>query len=262
MRKIYPSDLTGGEWEYLAKVLPKQSKLGRPAKYDKVTILNAIFYVARTGCAWRYLPTNYPPWKTVYHYFRQWRVCGVWKRIHAQLRRLVRKRVCKQPQASLAILDSQSVKTTDAAKPGTVGYDAGKKITGRKRHILVDTLGTVLVAVVHSANISETAGARLVLENLVRRFWRLKKVIVGYQASLPEWTAQLERWRRVTVEWVLRDPNQKGFAALPKRWIVERTFGWLIKHRRLSKDYEALPETSEVMIYVVMIRLMVRRLST
>jgi putative transposase len=263
MRKHYPSDLTDGEWEYLTKILPKQSKKGRPATHSRRDILNAIFYLTRTGCAWRYLPKEYPPWKTVYHYFRKWRVDGVWKRVNKQLRRLLRKRKNKHPQASLAILDSRSVKTTDVAKADTVGYDSGKKVKGRKHHILVDTLGLVIAVVVHAANISETAGARLVLEALKNRFWRLKKVIVdgGYQASLPEWAAGLERWRKVIVEWVLREPDQKGFAVLPKRWIVERTFGWMSKHRRLSKDYEALAETSEAMIYVVMIRVMVSQLS-
>ena len=264
MCKQYPSDLTDGEWEYLTAVLPKQSKNGRPADHSRRSIVNAIFYLARAGCAWRYLPREYPPWKTVYHYFRKWRVDGVWEQVHERLRRLIRKRENKHPQASLAILDSQTVKTTDVAKAETVGYDAGKKTKGRKRHLLVDTLGLVIAVVVHAANISETAGARQVLAVLENGLWRLKKIIVdgGYKESLPEWVAALDRWRKVSVEWVARDPEQKGFAVLPKRWIVERTFGWLIKHRRLAKDYEVLPETSQAMVYVVMIRLMVTRLST
>ena len=260
-KRIYPSDLTDGEWQYLKRCLPKQNQFGRPRTHARREIVNAIFYLVRTGCAWRYLPRDYPCWKTVYHYFRQWRKSGRWQRINQRLRRMLRKRAGKQAQASAAILDSQSTKTTDVAREET-GYDAGKRVKGRKRHILVDTLGLLMVVVVHAANVSETAGARLVLTKLERRFWRLRLIWLdgGYMDSLLAWVTTLARWRKVRIEQVTRSDEQKGFVVLPKRWIVERTFGWLIKHRRLSKDYEALCETSEAMVYAAMIRLMLARL--
>ncbi len=139
-KRIYPSDLTDGEWQYLKRCLPKQKQTGRPPIYARRTIANAIFYVVRTGCAWRYLPQDYPKWKTVYHYFREWRLSGLWKRINKRLRRRLRKRGGKQAQSSAAILDSQSTKTTDTAREET-GFEACKRFKGRKRHILVDTLG-------------------------------------------------------------------------------------------------------------------------
>lgn len=260
-KRIYPSDLSDGEYQFLKKCLPTQKRGGRPAKYERREILNAIFYLVRTGCAWRYLPTDFPHWKTVYHYFRLWRKAGRWRRINDRLRRLLRKRDGRHTQASAAILDSQSSKTTDTARE-QVGFDAGKRVKGRKRHILVDTLGLLMMVVVHAANISETAGARLVLSNLEQRFWRLKLIWLdgGYMNSLFEWVKTLLRWRGIRIEQVKRSETQKGFVVLPKRWIVERTFGWLSKQRRLSKDYEALRETSEAMIYVAMIRLMLARL--
>lgn len=261
-KRIYPSDLSDGEWQYLKKCLPKQKHFGRPHKHERRAILNAIFYVVRTGCAWRYVPRDYPPWKTVYHYFREFRQSGIWRKLNKRLRRMVRKRVGRAAQSSVGILDSQSVKTVDTAAEAT-GFDSGKRVKGRKRHILCDSLGLLIVVIVHAAHISETAGARLVLAELARRWWRLRLVWLdgGYKSSLSDWLASLKRWRKVRLEWVRRMEGEKGFHVLPKRWIVERTFGWLNKHRRLSKDYETLTETSEAMVYVAMIRLMLARLN-
>lgn len=262
-KRIYPSDLSDGEWKYLKKCLPKQKAGGRPKKYQRREILNAIFYLIRTGCAWRYLPRDYPCWKTVYHYFRDWRLSGVWYKINHRLRRIVRKRAGKHRQASAAILDSQSVKTTDTVREET-GFDAGKKVKGRKRHILVDTLGLLMVVCVHAASVSETAGGRRVLAELEYQFWRLRVIWLdgGYKDSLFQWIEQLARWRKIRLEQVKRSDEQKGFQVLPKRWIVERTFAWLSKQRRLSKDYESLCDTSEAMVQVAMIRLMLARLDT
>ncbi len=261
--KKYPSDLSDGEWQYLKKCLPKQKRFGRPPKHQRREILNAIFYLLRTGCAWRYVPTDYPCWKTVYHYFREFRVAGVWRKVNKRLRRLLRKRAGKQAQSSVAILDSQSTKTTDCARE-EVGFDSGKRIKGRKRHILVDSLGLLIHVVVHAASISETAGARLVLQELMERWWRLKLIWLdgGYKNSLAEWIVGVKRWRKIKLEWVRRLEGETGFHILPKRWIVERTFGWLSKHRRLSKDYESLCVTSEAMVHAAMIRLMLARLDS
>lgn len=263
MSKIYPSDLSDGEYKFLKKYLPKQKRGGRPPKYQRREILNACFYLVRTGCAWRYLPSDYPHWKTVYHYFREWRISGVWYQINHRIRRMVRKRAGKQAQATAAVLDSQSVKTADCARE-EVGFDSGKKVKGRKRHILVDTLGLLMVVCVHAANISETARGRRVLSELEYQFWRLKLIWLdgGYMDSLFEWIKTLSRWRQIRIEQIKRSDNQKGFQVLPKRWIVERTFGWLSKQRRLSKDYESLCDTSEAMVQVAMIRLMLARLDS
>ena len=262
-KRIYPSDLSGGEYKFLKKCLPKQKNFGRPSRHTRREILNGIFYLLRTGCAWRYLPRDYPPWQTVYHYFRVWRKAAWWKTANKRLRRLLRLKSGRSNQSRVGIIDSQSAKTVDTAREA-VSFDGGKKGTGRKRHLLVDSLGLVITVVVHAAGISETAGARAVLQELIGRWWRLKLIWLdgGYKNSLIEWIKGLKRWREVTLEWVLRLEGEKGFKLLPKRWIVERTSGWLSKQRRLSKDYEALGETSEAMIYAAMIRLMVARLDS
>jgi len=223
--------------------------------------VNASLYVARTGCAWRYLPRDYPPWKTVYGYFRQWRINGLWERIHDAPRAAVRQAEGRHRQPSAAILDSRSVKTTDRGVPER-GYDAGKNVNGRKRHLLVDTIGLLLIVVVHAASTQDRDGAKLVLERLRHRFSRLRLVWAdgGYGGALVEWVRSLRTRNTVRLEIVRRSDDAKGFVVLPRCWVVERTFTWLGLHRRMSKDYEALPETSETFIRVAMIALMLQRL--
>ncbi len=259
-RQPYPTDLSEAEWHRLAPLVPRRKAGGRPPKYPRREILNAILYLVRTGCAWRLLPHDLPSWRIVYHYFRLWKLQGVWKRIHERLRKWLRRRERRHLQASAAILDSQSVKTTE--RGGEHGYDAGKKINGRKRHILVDTLGLLIIACVTAASTQDRDGARLVLKMLAHQCIRLRLIWAdgSYAGELIEWVRQLRTRRRVKLEIVRRGDAQKGFVVLPKRWIVERTFGWLNRCRRLSKDYEYLTETSEAMIHVAMINLMVRRL--
>lgn len=256
-RQPYPTDLSDVEWQRIEPHLPAPKPGGRPRVHSLREILNAIFYIVRSGCTWRMLPHDLPPWKTVYHYFRLWRKDGTWERINSALREEVRVAAGREPEPSAAVLDSQSVKTTET--PGVRGYDAGKKVNGRKRHLLVDTLGLLLMVIVHAANIQDRDGAKLLLEKARRRFPRLRLIWAdgGYTGKLIDWVKTVCHW---VLEIVKRRDDVKGFQVLPHRWVVERTFGWLGRYRRLSKDYEGLPESSEAMIYIAMIHLMVRRL--
>jgi putative transposase len=256
-RQPYPTDLSDVEWQRIEPYLPAPKFRGRPREHSLREILNAIFYIVRSGCTWRMLPHDLPPWKTVYHYFRLWRKDGTWERINSALRVEVRVAAGREPEPSAAVMDSQTVKTTET--PGVRGYDAGKKVNGRKRHLLVDTLGLVLMVIVHAANIQDRDGAKLLLERVQGRFPRLRLIWAdgGYAGKLIDWVKTVFRW---VLEIVKRSDDVKGFQVLPHRWVVERTFGWLGRYRRLSKDYEGLPESSEAMIYIAMIHLMVRRL--
>jgi putative transposase len=223
-------------------------------------VVNAILYMIWTGCPWRQLPHDFPPSGTVWDYFRAWRIDGTWTCTHDKLREMVRVKAGKDPQPSAAIIDTQTVKTTEQGGPR--GYDAGKNITGRKRHLVVDTLGLVLVVIVHSANIQDRDGAHLPLEKMVGYFSRLQVIFAdgGYAGKLIEWVACIFE-SRVRLEIVPKLEGQHEFKVLRWRWIVERTFGWLGRYRRLSKDYERLPETSENWIRIAMTNVMLRRLA-
>jgi putative transposase len=257
MSEQYPSDLTDGQWQVLRGLLPQPAKRGRRPICRRL-ILNAILYVNRTGCQWRALPHEFPKWKTVYTIFWRWRRDGVWQRIHEALCRRVRQHSGKKPTPSVAIVDSQSIRTAEGGEER--GYDAGKKITGRKRHLAVDTLGLVWAVVVHGAYWQDHDGACLVFQKLTV-FGRLR-VLFADSASgrngLPQWVKETFGW---ILQTVLRPVGTKGFVVLPKRWIVERTFAWLARYRRHSKDYERNTESSEAMIYLSMIALMSRRLA-
>jgi transposase len=266
MRAItsYPSDLSEGEWEIISDLLPAPEKLGRPRSVDMQAVVNAIFYILYAGCAWRMLPHDFPAWQTVYYYFRRWREDGTWEHLNAKLQQWVRVSENRHPLPSAAIIDSQSVKYA-APHRESVGFDGGKKVNGRKRHILVDTLGLVLMVVVTAASCSEREGARKLLARLAQR----KQYICNRLARI--WTdagysgEKLMRWVRDVYLFVLEvtshPANSKEFVPVPKRWVVERTFGWFNNWRRLSKDYEVLPETAEAFIYVGMVRLMLKRLA-
>ena len=262
-RTVYASDLNDSEWRHLEPLVPHPKPGGRPPKHSRREILNGIFYVTRSGCAWHLLPHDLPAWRTVYHYFWSWRRSGVWQVIHDSLRELVRLAAGRNPEPSAAVLDSQSVKTTEQG--GVRGYDGGKQVNGRKRHILVDTMGLVLLVVVTAANVQDQKGTRLLLAALATRFRRVRLLWAdGSYAGLPlkSWVRGLRKWCKVKLEIVRKPKGQQGFAVLPFRWIVERTFSWLGKQRRLKCDYERFPKTIAALIHIAMIRLMVRRLVT
>lgn len=258
-RTNYPSDLNEGQWQIIRPLLPKRAKRGRKP-IDRREIINAILYVNRTGCQWRAVPHEFPKWKTVYNIFWQWRNNGLWQEIHDKLREQVRQAEGKKKTPTAAIIDSQSVKTTEVGGEER-GYDAGKNISGRKRHIVVDTLGLILAVVVHAANQQDNDGACLVLYSLWEKMKRIRVIFADSaygRNDLPDFVKQTLGF---IIELVKRPRGTKGFKVLPKRWIVERTFAWLGRCRRHSKDYERNPASSEAMIYISMINLMSRRLA-
>src|SRR5436309_3545384 len=254
----YPSDVTDEQWALLRPYLSRRStKVGHPVTVDRRAVVNAIFYILRTGCQWRLLPHDFPPWGTVSSQFYRWRKSGLWERIHHTLYGRVREAAGKRPRPTAAIIDSQSVKTTEQG--GAKGYDAGKKVNGRKRHILVDTLGLLLFVKVTGANIQDRDGAKQVLDEVKERMPRLYLIWAdgGYRGKLIQWVATTCLW---LLQVVKRNDEVKGFVVLPRRWVVERTFAWLCRNRRLSKVYERACESSESFIYLAMIHLMVKRL--
>lgn len=258
-RKPYPSDVTDEQWALLEPLIPPARPGGRPRKVDVREVVNALFYRNRNGCGWRALPHDFPPWKTVYNYFEAWQWDGTWETLLATLREEVRLAAGRQATPRIAVMDSQSVKGTEAG--GARGYDGGKKVTGRKRHIAVDTMGLLLAVIVTAASVPDAVGARAVLKCLTRRAFPRLEVMRADSAygkyGLPAWVV---RYKHFVLELVRRAAGVVGWLLLPKRWVVERTLGWLGRYRVHAKEYERLTASSETQVRISMIHLMLRRL--
>lgn len=260
MSTQYPSDLSDAEWESAQRYLPPMSKRGRPRTHPLRCILDAIFYLVRTGCAWRYLPCNYPPWQTVFYHFRRFRLTGRGHLLYTALHRAERERVGRHPDPSAGIMDSQSVKTVEESA-SVRGYDAHKCVTGRKRHLLVDTLGLPISVYVTPADLHDIHGARRLLAGLKYFVPRLRKIWAdaAYRGqALADWCHAQGDWDLEVVE---RRPGVRGFSVQSHRWIVERSFAWLNRNGRLAKDYERKVQISETLIGLAATRLLVRRLA-
>ena len=259
-REAYPTDLNDTEWARIAPYLPRNCSTGAPRKVPWREVLNGIFYITKNGCTWRNLPHDLPKWKTVYHYFRQFRIDGLWESLNQKIREAVRLAEGREAQASAVIIDSQSAKSAEGGEKR--GFDGGKKVSGRKRNLIVDTLGLVVLAKVTAANVQDVHAGQQTFQDWVERPEQLTRLQIifadgGYRGELVAW---VKEHLHADLSIVLKKDDQTGFQVLPKRWVIERTNAWISRNRRLARDYERLVASSESFIYAAMTRLGLRRL--
>jgi transposase len=258
--KRYPSDLTDAEWKIVRPLLPGRNRLGRPRKVELLRVWNAIQYLAAAGCAWSLLPSDFPPVSTVRYYFYRWRDDGLLAEINRHLVAAARLAAGRDVQPTAGVIDSQSVKTSE--NTSLSGYNAGKRIKGRKRHIITDTCGNLIACEVHAANIQDRDGASGVFAKLRREAPKLRHMFADGGYAGPKLRGALVSLGRWTLQIVKRSDTAKGFEVLPRRWVVERTFAWLGRCRRLAKDWEKSIESAEAWVLIAHIRRLTRRLAT
>jgi putative transposase len=260
-KQAYPTDLNDTEWKQIAPYLPEPKATGRPREIPWREIMNGIFYMVKNGCVWRALPHDLPAWQTVYYYFRLFQKSQLWENLNTIIRERVRVKEGRDPQASAMIIDSQSAKSAEGGEK--IGFDGGKLVKGRKRNLITDTIGLVVLAKVTAANVQDVHAGKQILIELKKRselIVRLRKIFAdgGYRGELVNW---VKKELSAEMEIVLKLGDKKGFQVLPKRWVVERTNAWVTRNRRMARDYERLAESSESFIYILMIRLGLRRLA-